>query len=59
MLVWSVIEACGGNFGCKPVGFGKANGERDEVLLYLLLGELVTDFVEGFDGLASSAYDLR
>ena len=52
MFVGLVVEACGGDFGGEPVGFGEAEGEGDEVLLDLLARELVADFVEGFDGLA-------
>ena len=51
VFVGLVEEAGGGDFGGEPVGFGKADGKGDEVLLDLGLGELVADFVEGFDGL--------
>ena len=51
MLVWCVVEAGSGDLGGEPVGFGEADGEGDEVLLDLLLGELVADLVEGLDSL--------
>jgi hypothetical protein len=51
VLVWSVVQASGGDLGCEPVGFGEADGQRYEVLLDLLLRELLADLVEGLDGL--------
>jgi len=51
VLVGGVVEACGADFAREPVGFAEAEGEGDEVLFYLLLGELGADFVEGVDGL--------
>lgn len=51
MLVWCVVESGGGYLGGKPIGLGQADSKWDEVLLDLLLGELVTDFVQRFHGL--------
>jgi len=45
VLVGLVVETCGGDFGGEPVGFAEADGEGDEVLFDLGLGELGTDFV--------------
>ena len=45
MLVGCVEESGGGDFGGEPVGFAEADGQGDEVLLDLLLGELIADFV--------------
>ena len=38
--VRSGVEACSANFGGEPVGFAEADGKGDEVLFYLLAGEL-------------------
>ena len=44
-------QAGGRDLGGEPVGFGKADNERDEVLLDLDGGEVFTDLVERFDSL--------
>lgn len=51
MLIGSVVEASRGNFGGEPIGFGETDGEWDEVLLDLLLGQLFADLVQRFHGL--------
>ena len=54
MLVGSVVEAGGGDFGGEPVGFGEADGEGGEVLFDLVLGKLIADVVKRLDGLEFS-----
>lgn len=49
--IWVIVEAGGGDFGCKPVRAGEADCERDEVLLDLFGRELVANFVERLDSL--------
>ncbi len=51
-LIWSVEEAGSGDFGGKPVGFGKADDEGNEVLFDVFGFELGADLVEGFDSLS-------
>lgn len=50
-LVRHTVKASGGDFRGKPIGFGQALNHRDEVLFDLFFGQLLADFVEGFDGL--------
>ena len=52
--VGCAVQAGRGDFGGEPVGFGKAQNERDEILFNLLLRELLADLVEGFNGLTDS-----
>ncbi len=45
------VEAASRHLGGEPVGLGEADGERDEVLLDLLGGEVAADLVERLDSL--------
>lgn len=47
--IWDCVETCRRDLGCKPIGFGEANDEGNEVLFDLSLGQIITYFVERFD----------
>lgn len=50
-LVRHAVKTGGGDFRGKPIGFGQALDHGNEILFDLLFGQLLADFVEGFDGL--------
>jgi hypothetical protein len=57
LLVWGGEETATRNFGSKPIGLGKSNGERDEVLLNLLWREIVANLIQGLNGLRLEVSD--
>ena len=49
--VCDLVDACGRDLCSKPVCFGKASNERDEVLLDLLLRQCFANLVERINSL--------